>query len=368
MPISCTVKDRIAEIVFDVPPVNAFDSDTWMSIPEIIADAGRNPDVNCILIRAEGRGFCGGVDIKEMQATEGYEALIGANKGCYAAFAAVYECAVPVIAAVHGFCLGGGIGLVGNADVIIASEDATFGPQTQGETRFGSPTTTGAETEYPYAEYEAAAFRRHAGAQLGGGAIGLVAGAWLHPRWQLEPKDGVFALLLGSQAGWLGNFSPDLVGADRLASDRRDEGLGQGQAAAAGEFVKPHALDLFGRVGGRLLIERPFERRHDFGDPFAGEGLGRTLGRDRSRGVVGVGGAAELDDPFVDLGGFDQEAREARRDPNGQEQQPRRVGIERAAVPDPLLAQNTAGLLHHVVRSSPRGFVDQQQTVTHSNS
>ena len=34
---------------------------------------------------------------------------------------------MPVIAAVHGFCLGGGIGLVGNADIIIASDDATFG-------------------------------------------------------------------------------------------------------------------------------------------------------------------------------------------------------------------------------------------------
>ncbi len=52
---------------------------------------------------------------------------IGANRGCYAAFAAVYECAVPVIAAVNGFCLGGGIGLVGNADVIVAADDATFG-------------------------------------------------------------------------------------------------------------------------------------------------------------------------------------------------------------------------------------------------
>src|SRR2546426_8762413 len=34
---------------------------------------------------------------------------------------------VPVIAAVHGYCLGGGIGLVGNADIVIASSDATFG-------------------------------------------------------------------------------------------------------------------------------------------------------------------------------------------------------------------------------------------------
>src|SRR3712207_9183302 len=48
-------------------------------------------------------------------------------RSCYAAFAAVYECAVPVVAAVNGFCLGGGIGLVGNADVIVASDDATFG-------------------------------------------------------------------------------------------------------------------------------------------------------------------------------------------------------------------------------------------------
>ena len=80
-----------------------------------------------VVLRAEGRGFNAGVDIKEMQATEGYDALIGANRGCFAAFAAVYECAVPVIAAVHGFCLGGGIGLVGNADIIVASDDATFG-------------------------------------------------------------------------------------------------------------------------------------------------------------------------------------------------------------------------------------------------
>jgi enoyl-CoA hydratase len=56
-----------------------------------------------------------------------YPALVGANRGCFAAFAAVYECQVPVIAAVQGFCLGGGVGLAGNADVVIASHDATFG-------------------------------------------------------------------------------------------------------------------------------------------------------------------------------------------------------------------------------------------------
>ena len=62
-----------------------------------------------------------------MQNTEGFDALIGANQGCFAAFAAVYDCAVPLIAAVQGFCVGGGIGLVGNADIVIASDDATSG-------------------------------------------------------------------------------------------------------------------------------------------------------------------------------------------------------------------------------------------------
>ena len=62
-----------------------------------------------------------------MQRTSGFDALIGANRGCYAAFRAVYECAVPVVAAVHGFCLGGGVGLVGNADCIVAADDAYLG-------------------------------------------------------------------------------------------------------------------------------------------------------------------------------------------------------------------------------------------------
>jgi enoyl-CoA hydratase len=88
---------------------------------------GDDPRVRVVILRAEGKGFNAGVDIKEMQRTEGFNALVGANRGCYAAFAAVYECAVPVIAAVHGYCLGGGIGLAGNADIIVATSDATFG-------------------------------------------------------------------------------------------------------------------------------------------------------------------------------------------------------------------------------------------------
>ena len=127
MGIAHTVTDGIAEVVMDNPPVNALTVAGWFELADLVRALGADPAVRVVILSAEGRGFNAGVDIKEMQATEGHTALIGANRGCYEAFAAVYECEVPVIAAVHGYCLGGGIGLVGNADIIIASDDAKFG-------------------------------------------------------------------------------------------------------------------------------------------------------------------------------------------------------------------------------------------------
>jgi enoyl-CoA hydratase len=119
--------DGIAEVVIDVPPVNALPVAGWYELADAVTAAGADPATRVVILAAEGRGFCAGVDIKEMQRAEGYEALLGANNGCFAAFAAVYDCPVPVIAAVHGFCLGGGVGLAGNADIVIAAQDATFG-------------------------------------------------------------------------------------------------------------------------------------------------------------------------------------------------------------------------------------------------
>src|SRR5687768_13865861 len=127
MGITKSVSDGIAEVVMEHPPVNALTVAGWFELADVIRSAGDEPETRVVVLRAEGKGFNAGVDIKEMQATEGFDALVGANRGCFAAFAAVYECAVPVIAAVHGYCLGGGIGLVGNADIIVASSDATFG-------------------------------------------------------------------------------------------------------------------------------------------------------------------------------------------------------------------------------------------------
>jgi enoyl-CoA hydratase len=119
--------DGIAEVVVDHPPVNALPVQGWFDLATAVTEAGADKATRAVVLRAEGRGFNAGVDITEFQLDETFQSLVGANRGCFAAFAAVYECPVPVVTAVQGFCLGGGIGLAGNSDIVIASDDATFG-------------------------------------------------------------------------------------------------------------------------------------------------------------------------------------------------------------------------------------------------
>jgi enoyl-CoA hydratase len=121
-----SIDDRVAEVVMDFPPVNALPIAAWHELAGTLRRLGSDPAVSVVILAAEGRGWCAGPDMKEL-AAGGDQALIDINHACYDAFAAVYECQVPVIAAVHGFCLGGGVGLAGNADLVVASSDASFG-------------------------------------------------------------------------------------------------------------------------------------------------------------------------------------------------------------------------------------------------
>jgi enoyl-CoA hydratase len=125
MPILTSVDSGVARVTLDHPPVNALDSAGWRELADALRAAGEHPEARVVLLDANGRGFCAGVDIKELAAHP--DLIVEVNRACYDAFAAVYECPLPVVAAAHGFVLGGGIGLVGSADLVLASDDATFG-------------------------------------------------------------------------------------------------------------------------------------------------------------------------------------------------------------------------------------------------
>lgn len=126
-PFETTIKDGIAEVIFNHKPVNAFSSSGWAAIAEEIEALGLNASVRVIIIAAapEIKGFCAGVDIKEL--AEDASLITKVNKGNYDTFKVIHRNPKPVIVALHGFVLGGGIGISGAADFIVASECARFG-------------------------------------------------------------------------------------------------------------------------------------------------------------------------------------------------------------------------------------------------
>lgn len=119
------VAEGIAELVIENPPVNALDSVGWRTLSQEIDALQADAAVRVIVIRAEGRGFCAGVDIKELQRHP--ERIPEVNAGNWETFRAIHRGLKPVIVAAHGYVLGGGIGISGAADIVLCSPDATFG-------------------------------------------------------------------------------------------------------------------------------------------------------------------------------------------------------------------------------------------------
>ena len=117
----------VLELVMDNPKVNALPIVDTFALADILNGVHRRPEITAVILTATGRGFCAGVDIKEMQALPGHEGILRVNQACFEAFQAVYECAVPVICAVNDFCLGTGVGLAGSADIVVAASGVRFG-------------------------------------------------------------------------------------------------------------------------------------------------------------------------------------------------------------------------------------------------
>lgn len=125
----------VMEIVFSHPPVNAHGIADLKELAGILAAVEANEAVSVVVLRSEGKGFSAGGDMKEMLDLPGHEGIIGQAHAGMKASLAIAECAVPVIAAVHGHCVGIGVLLAAAADMVVASDGASF---TLAEIDFGA--------------------------------------------------------------------------------------------------------------------------------------------------------------------------------------------------------------------------------------
>jgi enoyl-CoA hydratase/carnithine racemase len=119
---------EIAFVIADNPSrMNALNAAMWKALPEFIAEAERDPAIRVIVLRGAGtRAFSAGADISEFESARAGEKAAQYDALNEAAFKALADCAKPTLAMIHGFCLGGGLGLALCTDIRLADEVAEF--------------------------------------------------------------------------------------------------------------------------------------------------------------------------------------------------------------------------------------------------
>lgn len=145
--ITVEISDYIATVWLDRPDQrNAFAPGFWLDLPPIMDALGERPDVRVVVIAARGDAFTVGIDLKAFgpafisgrpvidvgdAGTPGSDvarrmALRGSIKKLQRTFTSIADSPKPVIAAVHGYCIGAGLNLITACDIRYASRDAVF--------------------------------------------------------------------------------------------------------------------------------------------------------------------------------------------------------------------------------------------------
>jgi enoyl-CoA hydratase len=133
-----TTADGVAEVVLVGPGKgNAMGPDFWREMPLAFEELDRDPSVRAVVVRGEGGNFSYGLDLMAMAGIVGpfvagtqmagdRQRLLDLVHELQRAFDRVAACRKPVVAAVSGWCIGGGLDLAAACDVRLASRDARF--------------------------------------------------------------------------------------------------------------------------------------------------------------------------------------------------------------------------------------------------
>jgi enoyl-CoA hydratase len=133
------LEDHIATVWLNRPEkLNALSMAAWQDLPGVMEALGARDDVRVVIIAGRGRAFTAGIDLIEMgplisAASGAADSPVGARRAFLAelkklqgTFSSIADCPKPVIAAVHGYCIGGGVDLITACDIRLAAADAVF--------------------------------------------------------------------------------------------------------------------------------------------------------------------------------------------------------------------------------------------------
>ena len=125
----CTDKeDQVGWLIFDHPERrNAITVDMWRAIPDAVAELDDDDQTRVIVLRGHGEvAFVSGADISEFEETRTGSAAKSYDALTHAGFDAIRATNKPVVAMIHGFCIGGGAAICLCADLRYAADDAVF--------------------------------------------------------------------------------------------------------------------------------------------------------------------------------------------------------------------------------------------------
>lgn len=131
--IKTEISEYIARVTIDRPPVNAMNRQMFDEIQVAFDALNNHQDVRVAIFTGAGKCFCAGADMKARSASlDGQQTLRPGtmwshSRAAREAFNSILECSVPVICAINGPALGGGLALVASCDILIASENAVLG-------------------------------------------------------------------------------------------------------------------------------------------------------------------------------------------------------------------------------------------------
>ena len=134
------IEDNIANIILSRPEqLNSMSRKFWVELPEILDEVNRNSQIRVFIISSTGKHFCAGMDLsafdngvanipKEKRPDNARigEALYRSAKELQEYISKLEKIRVPVIAAIHGGCIGGAVDLVTACDIRLATTDAFF--------------------------------------------------------------------------------------------------------------------------------------------------------------------------------------------------------------------------------------------------